>query len=89
MMPKHGGTCNCMGCQVNEMKAHHMGYRVARKVFLLLIILVAFWFGTRFGEMRTWEYQIRAEQRMMMQQASMDDAYAPTQSAPVAAPAQR
>ena len=63
---KHGGTCNCMGCQINEFRAHHMGYRLARKVFLVLVILIAFWFGTKYGEIKAFEYQGRSS-RMMQQ----------------------
>ena len=71
MQMKHGGTCSCMGCQMNEFRAHHMGYRMARKVFLILVILIAFWFGTRYGEIKAFEYQARSGGRFMMQERSV------------------
>ena len=67
---KHGNTCNCMGCQWNQMRMHHMGYRIARKVFIVFMLAVAFWFGARFGEMRAWEYQIGSQGRMMMDRSA-------------------
>ena len=79
---KHGMTCNCMSCQWSDMKAHHMGYRIARKIFVVFLVLVAFWFGTKYGETKAIQYQIRGEQRIMMQEQAANQAgYAPTGAA--------
>lgn len=67
---KHGGTCNCAGCQLNEFRAHHMGYKLARKVFILLLLVIAFWFGAKYGETKAFEYQIHSGESRMRQEQS-------------------
>ena len=61
----HGATCGCGSCQWNEIKAHHMGYRIARKVFLVFLFTVAFWFGTKYGEIKAFQHQARGGYGMM------------------------
>ena len=48
-----------------------MGYKLARKVFILLLLVVAFWFGARFGETKAFEYQIREAGSRMERENSM------------------
>lgn len=86
----HGETCNCMGCKMNRMYYHPV-YHIIKKIFILVVIVFAFWLGMRLGEMRTLLRVMHVERGMMMGAANDYDTQAippvPT-NMPSATPAQ-
>jgi hypothetical protein len=57
-----GNTCNC-GCH----KMHGMmgGRHIAKKIVMILVLIVVFWFGTKLGELRTLMEYSRGSHMMM------------------------
>ena len=69
MDQKHGQTCNCPGCRWSYMKTHSLWYHVFKKLFVLIVIVFAFWMGTKLGELRGLAHELRAQQYMQSQSA--------------------
>ena len=67
----HGQNCQCPGCQWSHIKTHSLVYHMFKKIFILIVIVFAFWMGTKLGELRGLAHEIRASQWQGMQSQAM------------------